>query len=314
PRNHTRGGGYFDSYMDRRASTGAIMTPTTGSLSANKESVEMTASSSVDSCATVTPDKASPANGPEPPSVLVTEESTEGSSESESNSSVSSSSIIISRDGAFLNDALNEQARPLRFNSYPMDRSHLSTTSSSPAATPATTTSPASLTVPQPSWLNSPQGSMSSMTSTPSFTSASSPSQSPSSPSELSDSVKSIQQVAGGQAGVNSFDYNTFLQRDGADRHGVSNAYGSTHHRHSLSESTLDGHLPWDSVPAANAKEVDTVNVHDGWSDESGHTTPTRSSTPRGSGLAEPIDFGKRTPRAGSPAIFGENTPRQAEF
>ncbi|PVF98326.1 hypothetical protein CPB86DRAFT_797456 [Serendipita vermifera] len=328
PRNHTRGGGYFDSYMDRRTtSASAVLTPTTGSLSAAKESVDMTASSSVDSCTTVTPANASPVKGSEPPSVLVTEESTEGSSESDS--SISSSSIVISRDGLFLNEASNEQARPVRFNSYPMDRTHLSTppASSSPAATPATTVmSPASLTVPQPSWLNSPQGSISSMStsSTPSFTSASSPSQSPSSPSELSDSVKSIQQMAGGRPGVNSFDYNTFLQRfcyytgsnkDSVDRHGVSNAYGSTHHRHSLSESTLDGHLPWDTTPVTtNAKDVDVVSLNDGWSDESGHTTPTRSSTPRGSGLAEPIDFGKRTPRPGSPAVFGESTPRQAEF
>jgi len=330
-RNHQRGG-YFDTWAD----SNAVMTPTTP---IKEESTEMTASTSVDSCATVVPGQTTSPVIPDSPSVLVNDENVE-ISESESTDSTSSSSVT----GASAADASIglgiEQARAMRFNSYPMDRTYL--TAATAGSTPETT-SPSggvsTLAVPAASWspqVISPQGSLSSITSTPSFTSASSPSQCPSSPSELSDSLRAINQPGAHRPSLDSLDYGYFLRKfcyytghDIQDRHNVNGSYGSAHHRHSISESTMDGHAAgWQNdssavtTPSNRRYSLDhgseeykrpafitrvSQDETASWSGESGHTTPTRATTPLDSNSP-----GKRTPRAGSPVDL-ESTPRISE-
>lgn len=344
-RHHQRGG-YFDSYMD--GSSSAVLTPTTGE--AQSEIDSMTPSTSTE---TVTP------------SVRVTEDNAEASS-SETESTNSSTSSSGANDTSVMDNQGPEQAqaRPARFNTYPMDNMHLSPPTSSGSNSPSMS---ASLVAPsQASWPLSPQGSLSSVGSTPSITSASSPSQSPSTPSELSDSLRSVHHLAPGanRPSLDSVDYSYFLTRfcyytghDNTDRHGLSTSYGSAHRRHSLSESTMDGDSPsWEGTESTSHRrhasaettpragvsmqgEDESVTINDptwvpserpqfespdlegSWSGDSGHTTPTRSSTPRGGFTAISAEYGspgKTTPRARSPKhadIDLEQTPRpQMEY
>ncbi|KAG8812251.1 hypothetical protein FRC17_002113, partial [Serendipita sp. 399] len=274
-RNHQRGG-YFDSYMEGLSK--AILTPPTSYAPHVDEDdsvpIDLTASTSVDSAITIT---ATNKNGDMPNVVAITEDATELSSETESTSSSTSSSHVtpasIADASVGLSNSTVEQARAMRFNSYPMDRMHLAVTAPSPS--PEGPPSIGDITsgmrqsllgVPQQTiWPLSPQGSSSSVISTPSITSASSPSQCPSSPAELSDSMPSIHQLAPGpgvpRPKVDSLDYDYLLRKfcyftgnNVPDRHGLHLSYGSIHHRHSQSESTMDGHSPsWDATRVVGA-------------------------------------------------------------
>jgi len=299
------------------------------------------------------------------PNILIAEDNAEASS-SETESTSSSTSSSVANDTSVMDGQSPEQVqgRPVRFNSYPMDNTYLSPPLASSGLISSNVS--ASLVAPaQTAWPLSPQGSLSSVGSTPSITSASSPSHSPSSPSELSDSLRSIHQLAPGanRPSLDSVDYSYFLTRfcyytghDNTDRHGLNTSYGSTHRRHSLSESTMDGHSPsWEGTEAASHRrhasettpragesipdEDQSVVINDTtwvpserpqfespdlegyWSGGSGHTTPTRSSTPRSGFTAISAEYGspgKTTPRAHSPKhadVDLEQTPRpQMEY
>jgi hypothetical protein len=116
-----------------------------------------------------------------------------------------------------------------------------------------------------------------------------------------------------------------YTGHDIEDRHNVSSSYGSAHHRTSLSDATMDGCSPaWQNEVSAPSQRrysfehgveeykrpafITRVSLDEAsWSGESGHTTPTRATTPQDSDSP-----GKRTPRAGSPMVL-DSTPKISE-
>jgi len=91
--------------------------------------------------------------------------------------------------------------------------------------------------------------------------------------------------------------------------------------------SGLEGAVIVDDATWTPSKrpQFETAEVDGSWSGDSGHTTPTRSSTPKGGFAAAQETFGspgKTTPRARSPMLHAdldldlEQTPRlqQLEF
>ena len=171
-RHHQRG--YFDSWFEDATAQGLRLTPSSGLP------------------APVPSPFAATARTRAPEDIL---------SETDSNSSIastSSSSTSIAEDmGLSFGDRSG-----VRYNSFPMDRSHLST--------PATVAAPDAHPTPQ-AWTVSPPGSNASFSSTPSATSASTPSQCPSSPSE-----SMLDASAEGRFGVSTLenlDYNYLLSR-----------------------------------------------------------------------------------------------------
>lgn len=182
-RHHQRG--YFDSWFDDATAQGLRLTPPSG----------LPAPTSVVSASSTAPTRTA-CGAPAPEEVL---------SETESNSSTaltspSSSSTSIAEDMGL---SISGDRSAVRYNSFPMGRTHLS-----PPAAPSVS-APDAYPTPQ-AWIVSPPSSA-SFSSTPSITSASSPSQCPSSPSE-----SMLDASADGRFGASTLenlDYNYFLSR-----------------------------------------------------------------------------------------------------
>jgi len=176
-RHHQRG--YFDSWFEDATAQGLRLTPPSG-----------------------LPTPVPAASAATPPTSAVRGAPEEILSETESSSSItstSSSSTSIAQDMglSFAGDRSG-----VRYNSFPMGRTHLST--------PATAAAPGTHPTPQ-AWIVSPAGSSASFSSTPSGTSASTPSQCPSSPSE-----SMLDASAEGRFGASTLeklDYNFLLSR-----------------------------------------------------------------------------------------------------
>ena len=183
-RHHQRG--YFDSWFEDATAQGLRLTPPSG-LSAPTPAIPAF-STAATSTVPVTP---------APEEVL---------SETESNCSIASSSSSSTSIAEDIGLSVSGDRSAVRYNSFPMDRSHLSP----PAEAPVSVSAPDTHPTPQ-EWIVSPLGSSASFSSTPSVTSASSPSQSPSSPSE-----SMLDASANGRLGASTMenlDYNYFLSR-----------------------------------------------------------------------------------------------------
>jgi hypothetical protein len=177
-RHHQRG--YFDSWFEDASAQGLRLTLPSGSPAP-------TPTVSASSTATTI------CGAPAPEEVI---------SETESNSSTSTSSSSTS----IAEDMVSSDRSAVRYNSFPMDRTHVSP----PAAASLSVSAPDAHPTPQ-AWIVSPPGSSASFSSTPSVTSASTPSQCPSSPSE-----SMLDASADGQFGASTMenlDYNYFLSR-----------------------------------------------------------------------------------------------------
>ena len=188
-RHHQRG--YFDSWFEDATAQGLRLTPPSG-LPAPTPTVS--ASSTATTCTV--------SIAPAPEEIL---------SETESNSSItststSSSSTSIAEDMGL---SVSGDRSTVRYNSFPMDRSHISPPAAAAAA--VSVSAPDAHLTPQ-AWIVSPLGSSAaSFSSTPSVTSASSPSQCPSSPSE-----SMLDASANGRFGASTLedlDYSYFLSR-----------------------------------------------------------------------------------------------------
>ena len=179
-RHHQRG--YFDSWFEDATAQGLRLTPSSGSSTPAPAA----------SAATITPTNTC-RDTPE-----------EITSETESNSSIAStgsSSTSIAEDMGL---SFSGDRSTVRYNTFPMDRSHISTPAAASGSAPnAHPTAP-------PAWIASPPGSA-SFSSTPSITSSSSPSQGPSSPSESMLDASSERQF--GASTLENLDYNYFLSR-----------------------------------------------------------------------------------------------------
>ena len=181
-RHHQRG--YLDSWFDDATAQGLRLTPPSG-----------LPASAISASSTTTTSPVPVAAAPE-----------EVLSEAESNSSITSSSSSSTSIAEDIGLSVSGDRSAVRYNSFPMDRSHISP----PAAAPVSVSTPDTHPTPQ-AWIISPPGSSASFSSTPSITSASSPSQSPSSPSE-----SMLDASANGRFGASTMenlDYNYFLSR-----------------------------------------------------------------------------------------------------
>ena len=171
-RHHQRG--YFDSWFEDATAQGLRLTPPSG-LSAPMPAISASSTSTV----------------PVAPALE------EALSETESNSSIASSSSSSTSIAEDIGLSVSGDRSAVRYNSFPMDRSHISPPAGAPASAPDMHPTPQA-------WVVSPPGSSESFASTPSITSASSPSQSPSSPSEsMLDASSTMEKM----------DYNYFLKR-----------------------------------------------------------------------------------------------------
>jgi hypothetical protein len=190
-RHHQRS--YFDSWFEDATAQGLRLTPLSGPPAVAAAAVAPTA----------------------PPTVCCASASTpeETPSETESNSSIASTSSSSTSMAEDVDLSLAGDRSAVRYNSFPMDRSHLAAptaSASAPAPDAHPQPHPHSHPHPQP-WVVSPPGSSASFSSTPSITNASTPSQCPSSPSE-----SMLDASAEGRFGASTLehmDYNYFLSR-----------------------------------------------------------------------------------------------------
>jgi len=172
-RHHQRG--YFDSWFEDATAQGLRLTQPSGPAAAPAVASTTTA-----------------------PTSAVRGAPEETLSEMESNSSIASASSSSTSIAEDMGLSFGSDRSAVRYNSFPMDRSHIST--------PAVDAHP----TPQ-AWVVSPPASSESFSSTPSITSASTPSQCPSSPSE-----SMLDASAEGQFGASTLenlDYNFFLSQ-----------------------------------------------------------------------------------------------------